>query len=188
MEDFCFIVNVPGWRWAGSTRHFFGEVVSVHAWQARGGEFKAACRRSQPVTNDAQNGTTRGSNVCTCVELWTQEGSIVCICVVLWSYMRSRKFSMRVTVDYPNRWVEETESSHSFDSQHVVQELLGGQNPDDADCARCSRANTDLAPENVVSDFKEAVHVLTLPKVLPFRRSGRVHAWQARGPGFETAC
>ena len=56
---------------------------------------------------------------------------------------------MRVTVACPTGRVKETVRVLTVWTFDVVQQLRGGQNPDGAECARCSRTNTDLAGENV---------------------------------------
>ena len=49
---------------------------------------------------------------------------------------------MRVTVDYPKGLVEETVRVFTVQTFDIAQQLVGGQNPDGADCDRCSRTNT----------------------------------------------
>ena len=53
------------------------------------------------------------------------------------------------TVAYRKGQVEETVRVLPVWTFNVVQQLHGGQNPDNAGSAWCSRTNTDLAGENV---------------------------------------
>ena len=72
-----------------------------------------------------------------------------CIVVIYESKEVGKDSLMRVTVACPKGRVKETVRVLTVWTFNVVQQLHGGQNPDGADCAQCSRMNTDLAEENV---------------------------------------
>ena len=60
-------------------------------------------------------GPPEGSNVCTCVESWSQENSIICTGAVSRAKEVGKGSLMRVTVACPKGRAKETESPHGVD-------------------------------------------------------------------------